>query len=1098
MITWVTKNDLGVVSEDFNTAITLVATNSGSAAIIYTLTNGRFPLGLALSSTGVITGLAQNTTANTVYKFTVRASAVDSGVTVIEDRTFTLQVQGEHVPVITTTTKNLGNVFTGEYFNFRFRAVDLDLEDTVKFYISSGRIPIGLALATDGTLSGTVAPILGATAQTYNFRIAASDSKNTVYAPYQLTVLNRSANTADNRSYLASSTILKSDAGVVLVPVILNTNFDLGIHRSDDRYSHKISAFTFDNSAVTFSIESGALPPNLTLHSNTGWIEGYLPTQSPPGLITYTFAVAATSVVTNLKSLAKTFTISIDSVGATQQSGWNVGPNLGRMRLGDVSILDVNPHNAGSTVTFRLQAGSALPANLQLKENGLITGRLAFDGVLAQNVTTVNYKFTVEMYNSVGTVIATKTFDLDIDYQAAYETLYLQVFPKQSHRDLYESIMQNTAIIPTDKVFRIDDSYFGITKQFKMLAITGLTPTQAAAYIADSSLNHRRKQSYIKEIKWATAKDRNSRSVYEVVYAVLKDREENEADVSAPIVKKLGAASRADITADNSLTNVSTGIFNTNVGTSITASQGSGIKSYPPSYDNMRTQIYSKIALSSTSALPFWLSTLQASGETLADHNVIPLVYVKLGQAAAVVANIVNAGIDFSTIPFDIDGYVWENYQYTGPKLTNKLSGITPVGISTGNSYLVGSSSETVTIPGLDNMFVNYVTIQNNFPTSGNCCPQLYAYGDVDVSGSTLYTYAIVYKVASGYTHPNFMYRYEYNGSTYVTEVGVHDTAKRVHLGDGWYWAWNTFITRPETTKLVNTSFWYYRYSTELDKVTVAKILMIEDDYTTAHPKYWPIMGVVTPKFQFENGGFESGKLVDSSTTATTPGWTIYKSEIRLGGINTILGFPTPVDPTPTPTGSGNRVSLGDNAAVNKMTFTAALVSDSPPVGTSKKSLRLISNGSTSVGYAVVRGPYAVNNNAVDLVQGDIIEFWWKAQGGSDAYDIFAYLLNTSNGQTITLLNDTGKSTGATTKWAKESRTIAAGEAGTYKFVFVSGTFDYTGGKIIGASLYIDEVNVIKAQPTTDITSVVDVTTKYLKFTGPGQWPWTPNRGVLE
>ena len=920
MITWVTNNDLGVVSEDFNTSINLVATNSGSAAIVYTLTNGRFPLGLALSSTGVITGLAQNTTANTVYKFTVRASAVDSGVTVIEDRTFTLQVQGEHVPVITTTTKNLGNVFTGEYFNFRFRAVDLDLEDTVKFYISSGRIPTGLALATDGTLSGTVAPTLGATAQTYNFRIAASDSKNTVYAPYQLTVLNRSANTADNRSYLASSTILKSDAGVVLVPVILNTNFDLGIHRSDDRYSHKISAFTFDNSAVTFSIESGALPPNLTLHSNTGWIEGYLPTQSPPGLITYTFSVAATSVVTNLKSLAKTFTISIDSVGATQQSGWNVGPNLGRMRLGDVSILDINPHNAGSAVTFRLQAGSSLPANLQLKENGLIIGRLAFDGVLAQNVTTVNYKFTVEMYNSVGTVIATKTFDLDIDYQAAYETLYLQVFPKQSHRDLYESIMQNTAIIPTDKVFRIDDSYFGITKQFKMLAITGLTPTQAAAYIADSSLNHRRKQSYIKEIKWATAKDRNSRSVYEVVYAVLKDREENEADVSAPIVKKLGAASRADITADNSLTNVSTGIFNTNVGTSITASQGSGIKSYPPSYDNMRTQIYSKIALSSTSALPFWLSTLQSSGVTLADHNVIPLAYVKLGQGASVVANIVNAKIDFSTIPFDIDGYVWENYVVAAP------------------------------------------------------------------------------------------------------------------------------------TPAVNP-------------------------------------------YQFENGGFESGILTDLGATATTPGWTIYKSEIRLGGINTILGFPTPTDPTPTPTGSGNRVSLGDNAAVNKMTFTAALVSDSPPVGTSKKSLRLISNGSTSVGYAVVRGPYAVNNNAVDLVAGDIIEFWWKAQGGSDAYDIFAYLLNTSNGQTITLLNDTGKSTGATTKWAKESRTIAAGEAGTYKFVFVSGTFDYTGGKIIGASLYIDEVNVIKAQP---IVNVVESTTKYLKFTGPGQWPWTPNRGVLE
>jgi len=920
MITWITNNDLGVVSEDFNTAITLAATVSGSGTIVYTLTNGQFPSGLTLSSTGAITGLAQNTTTNTVYKFTVRASAVVSGVTVINDRTFTLQVQGEHAPVITTTTKNLGNVFTGEYFIFRFRAVDLDLEDTVKFYISSGRIPTGLSLATNGTLSGTVSPQIGAVSQTYNFRVAASDSKNTVYAPYQLTVLNRSANTADNQNYLASNTVISSDAGVVLVPVILNTDFDLGIHRSDDRYSHKISAFTFDNSAVTFSITGGALPPNLTLHANTGWIEGYLPTQLPPGLITYTFSVAATSVATNLISLAKTFTISIDSVGAAQQSGWNVGPYLGRMRLGDVSILDVNPYNVGSTTTFRLQAGSSLPANLALLENGMIIGRLAFDGVVSQTAASINYKFTVEMYNSVGTVIATRTFNIDIDYQAPYETLYLQVFPKQSHRDFYYSVLQNTSIIPTNKVYRIEDSYFGITKQLKMLAITGLTPTQAAVYIANTSLNHRRKQSYIKEIKWASAKDRISQTVYEVVYAVLKDREENEDGVSAPVVKKLGAGSRADITADNTLTNVSTGIYSANVGTSITASQLDGIKSFPPSYDNMRTQVYSKTALSSTSALPFWLSTLQASGETLADHNVIPLVYVKVGQGAAIVANIVNAKIDFSTIPFDIDGYVWENYVVPTP------------------------------------------------PPAVN-------------------------------------------------------------------------------------------------------------------------------PYQFENGGFESGILTDLGATATTPGWTIYKSEVRLGGINTILGFATPTDPTPTPTGSGNKVSLGDNAAVNTMTFTVALVSDTPPIGTSKKSLRLVSNGSTSVGYAVARGPYAVNNNAVDLAPGDIVEFWWKAQGGSDAYVIFAYLLNTNNGQTITLLNDTGKSTGATTKWTKESRTIVTGEQGTYKFIFVSGTFDYTGGKILGASLYIDEVNVIKAQP---ISPVVEPATKYLKFTGPGQWPWTPNRGVLE
>ena len=196
-------------------------------------------------------------------------------------------------------------------FIFQFRAVDTDIEDTIQFYISSGRIPVGLSLTSDGSLSGTVRPIIGVASQTYNFSVAATDSKNTVTASYQLTVLNRSTNNASTGSNTASNTTIGADAGVQLLPVILNTDFDLGIHRSDDRYSYQISALTFDKSPVTFSVANGALPPDLTLHSNTGWIEGYLPSIPPPGLKTYKFSIIATSVVTNLKSIAKEFTIFV-------------------------------------------------------------------------------------------------------------------------------------------------------------------------------------------------------------------------------------------------------------------------------------------------------------------------------------------------------------------------------------------------------------------------------------------------------------------------------------------------------------------------------------------------------------------------------------------------------------------------------------------------------------------------------------------------------------------------------------------------------------------------------------------------------------------
>ena len=58
--------------------------------------------------------------------------------------------------------------------------------------------------------------------------------------------------------------------------------------------------------------------------------------------------------------------------------------------------------------------------------------------------------------------------------------------------------------------------------------------------------------------------------------------------------------------------------------------------------------------------------------------------------------------------------------------------------------------------------------------------------------------------------------------------------------------------------------------------------------------------------------------------------------------------------------------------------------------------------------------------------------------------------------------NDTGASTGATTPWTQVTRTMVAGENGTYKFVFVSGTYDYSGGTFLGASLYVTNVNVTK------------------------------------
>lgn len=179
---------------------------------------------------------------------------------------------------------------------------------------------------------------------------------------------------------------------------------------------------------------------------------------------------------------------------------------------------------------------------------------------------------------------------------------------------------------------------------------------------------------------------------------------------------------------------------------------------------------------------------------------------------------------------------------YKGPTMTNLLtSSISPYNTS-GTGYDFIGGTEEVYIPTLGKTSAKFCKIQNNYSAVSTwCCPAPFGLGGgFAVSPSTLYTYLILYKVNSGYTNANYMYRYEYNSGTYVTEAGVHSEARRVHLGDGWYYAWGTFTTNASTNTITSCASFYYRYSTSYDKMYVAKACMVQGDYSGMHPRYWP------------------------------------------------------------------------------------------------------------------------------------------------------------------------------------------------------------------------------------------------------------------
>ena len=101
----------------------------------------------------------------------------------------------------------------------------------------------------------------------------------------------------------------------------------------------------------------------------------------------------------------------------------------------------------------------------------------------------------------------------------------------------------------------------------------------------------------------------------------------------------------------------------------------------------------------------------------------------------------------------------------------------------------------------------------------------------------------------------------------------------------------------------------------------------------------------------------------------------------------------------------------------------------------------------------VLHGP-AVYSDPFVASAGLDLSFDWRAVPGGDDYKAYAYLLNVDDCSQQLLIDETGNSV----TWNSETVTVAA--SGTYRFVFVAGTFDQSFGSLAGGALSIDNVQL--------------------------------------
>lgn len=166
-----------------------------------------------------------------------------------------------------------------------------------------------------------------------------------------------------------------------------------------------------------------------------------------------------------------------------------------------------------------------------------------------------------------------------------------------------------------------------------------------------------------------------------------------------------------------------------------------------------------------------------------------------------------------------------------------------------------------------------------------------------------------------------------------------------------------------------------------------------------------------------------------------------------------VAGWQTPNDTLAAPDGGTEASSIGSG------TFTTSVASGRAVLQSTLSGVVNTPSGSGGV----VHGPVLVSNSAVSIPQNAKVRFDWEASGGSDAFDVYGYLLNVDTGQTIEILNSTGASASATQ--AVTPIEVTVNQGGNYKFVFLAGSWDATKGRAAGARLSIDNVLVTPSAP---------------------------------
>ena len=214
---------------------------------------------------------------------------------------------------------------------------------------------------------------------------------------------------------------------------------------------------------------------------------------------------------------------------------WVTDSNLGTIFNGSISTLSVSAI-ADTELSYRIVNGS-LPPNLLILDNGEITGKVAdqpTNTLLAQNTETT-FTFTVQAYSQLYSVVqSTKTFTVTVlqEYTQPTDTLYIKAAPSVNDRNIINSLLTSTTLIPEEMLYRPNDQYFGKATNVTYEHAYGIYASDIDEYLAAVTRNQYWRNITLGELKTAVAKNSAGEIIYEVVYSEVIDNLVNPAGIS--------------------------------------------------------------------------------------------------------------------------------------------------------------------------------------------------------------------------------------------------------------------------------------------------------------------------------------------------------------------------------------------------------------------------------------------------------------------------------------------------------------------------------------------------------------------------------------